>query len=215
MCNALVFHDCLHICEVKVDQGRLVDQICDTLYGFHENFIGLAQCFRHRGTAIYDLKQLIIRNDDQGIYILLELVNTAEGIGHPLLGLETERLCDNADRQASCFTGNSRYHRGCTGSRAAAHTAGNKYHICAFNELLDIINALLGCLLTYFRLCACAQSLGDFLTDLENCRCLAHGQRLLICIDPDQFNAGNRFINHAVYRVISCSAYTDDNDSGA
>ena len=54
--DSLVCHDCLHICKVKVDQSRQIDQVCDTLYCLLKNFISLTQCFRHGCSSVNDLK---------------------------------------------------------------------------------------------------------------------------------------------------------------
>ena len=40
MCDALVCHYSLNICEVKIDKTRNVDQICDSLYSLKKDLIG-------------------------------------------------------------------------------------------------------------------------------------------------------------------------------
>ena len=55
MSDTLVTHYCLDICKVKVDQTRLVDQVCDTLYTLLQYLICLLQSFWDTCTLIADL----------------------------------------------------------------------------------------------------------------------------------------------------------------
>lgn len=48
-----------------------IDQVCDTLNCLLQHLICLLQCLRHCRPAVYDLKQLVIRDDDQRVNILL------------------------------------------------------------------------------------------------------------------------------------------------
>ena len=102
--------------------------------------------------------------------------------------------------------------RSSSGSGSAAHTAGNEYHIGTLHHLFDILCALLGCLLAYFRLCSCAQSLGQLLTDLDGGRSLTELKCLLIGIDSDELYAADGLVNHSIYSIIACSADTDDDN---
>ena len=39
VCDSLICHDCLNVCEIKVDQCRQIDQVCDALYCLLQNLI--------------------------------------------------------------------------------------------------------------------------------------------------------------------------------
>ena len=67
--NALVDHNGLDIRKIKVDQRRYIDEICNALDTLLKNFVRLFQSVRHRCSSVNDLKKLIIRNDNQCVYI--------------------------------------------------------------------------------------------------------------------------------------------------
>ena len=68
--DTLVVHNSLNICEIQVDQCRHVDQVCDALYCLLQNFVCFLQCFRHCSTTVNDLKQFVVRDNDQSIYVV-------------------------------------------------------------------------------------------------------------------------------------------------
>ena len=209
MSDALVSHDGLDISEVKIDQCRQVDQIRDAGHCLLQNLICLLECFRHGRSAVHYLEQLVIGDNDQSINILLQLADAGKRIVHADPALETERLGDNADCKDAEFSGNSRDDRCRACAGAAAHTAGDKYHVCTLNGVLDLLRALFRSLLANFRLSPCTKTLGDLLTDLDDCGSLGHCQCLFICIDADELNACNRIFHHAVHSIIACAANAD------
>ena len=70
MSNTLVDHDSLNIRKVEVDQCRQINQVCNALYSLLQNLICFSESFRHGSPAVYDLKQTVIWDDDQCVYIL-------------------------------------------------------------------------------------------------------------------------------------------------
>ena len=200
--------------QLKIDKTRNIDQVGNTLYCLLKNLICFLQCIRHRGTAVYDLKKFIIRDNDQSIDSCFQFFDTIERIAHTGLCLETERLCDNADRQDAHIFCDTCNNRSCTCTGTAAHTCGNEYHICTLESLCQLFLAFLSCFLTDLRLCACTKSLGQLLTNLHSCGRLAELQCLLICIDTDKFYTGNIFIDHTVDSVVTGSADTYYYNSG-
>ena len=212
MSDTLVRHDGLDIREVEVDQCRQVDQVRDTGDCLLQNLIRLLESFRHGRSAVYHFKKFVIRNDDQCIHILLQFGDAGERVVHAHPALKAEWLGDNAYRKDTQFSGDSRDDRSCTGSGAAAHTAGDKYHISTLDRILDLLRALLCGLLANLRLCPSTKTLGDLLTDLDDCGCLGHRQCLFICIDADELNACNRIFHHAVHSIIACAANADYDD---
>ena len=71
MGDSLIFHNRLYVCKVKVDKTRYIDQVSDTLHTLLQHFVCFLQSIRHRSASIYDLKQLVVWNDDQCINIFL------------------------------------------------------------------------------------------------------------------------------------------------
>ena len=65
MGNPLVFHNCLHVRKVKVNQPRHINQVGDALDTLLEHLVRLAQRLRHRCAAIHDLKKAAEENRDE------------------------------------------------------------------------------------------------------------------------------------------------------
>ena len=74
--NTLVLHNGLYICKVQINDSGNIDQIRDSLYCLLQNFICLLQSFRHCGTSVHDLQQLIIGYHNQGIHVLFDTLDT-------------------------------------------------------------------------------------------------------------------------------------------
>ena len=132
MSDALVCHNSLNICKVKVDQCRQIDQIGDSLNRLLKNFVSLAECLRHGCPAVNDLEKLVIRNNDQCIHCLFQILDSCKSIVHTCLCFKTERFCYHTNSKDSHFLCCCCDYRCRTCSGAAAHTTGNKYHISAF-----------------------------------------------------------------------------------
>ena len=131
MSNALVAHNGLYVRKVEVNDCGDVDQIGNPLYCLLKDFVGLHQGFRHAGTLVHNFQNLVIRDNDQSIHAVTQLLNTGHRIVHTGLCFKAERLGYNTDGQDSFVLGELCDNRSRTGSGSAAHTAGNKYHICS------------------------------------------------------------------------------------
>ena len=97
MGNALILHDGLHVGKVKVDQSRDADQVGDALNGLLQHLVRHLEGVRHGGAAVDDLKQLIIRDDDQGVHVFAQAFDAVQRVLHAYLALKTERLGHDAD----------------------------------------------------------------------------------------------------------------------
>ena len=173
MRDPAVRHNRLNICEVKIDEGRLIDQVRNALHRLLKNFICFLQCFRHRRSSIDNVKKPVIRDHDQRIHALLQLLDASHRVLHPLVRLKPERLCDNADSQAPELLRDARHNRRAACPGTAAHTAGHKNHIRACQSLLDLFRTLGRSLFSDFRLRAGAETLRHLFPDLHDRRRLA------------------------------------------
>ncbi len=214
MGDALVLHNRLYIRKVQIDNRGDIDQIRDALYGLLQHFIRFLKGLGHGGSAVHDLQQLVVGNDDQGVHIVLDLVDTGQCIGHPGLCLKAEGLGHHTHGQHSHFLGQPGHHGSRAGTRTASHTTGDKYHVRPCQSGSDLFGTLLGSLLTHFRLGAGAQPLGQFLTDLQQLGSLAQLQGLLVRIYTDKFHSVNLFVNHSINSIIACTTHTYNDDSG-
>ena len=214
VCEPLPLHCRLNICKVKVNHTGHIDQIRDSLYRLLQDLIRLLQCVRHRSPSIHDLQQLIVRNDNHGVYIPTQILNTDQGILHPRMCFKTKRLCHNSDRKNPHVLRNPRNNRGCSRTGTATHTTGHKDHVRIFECRFDILCTLFCSFLSYFRFCARTKTLGQLLPYLQKSRSLAALQVHLIRIDSDKFDPGDVLIHHAVHCVISGATHPDNYDLG-
>ena len=214
MGNPFILHDSLHVRKVQIDDGRNINQIRDSLNRLLKHFIRFLKGIRHGGAPVHNLQQLVIGNYDQSIYIIFNLLDTVDCIDHTSLGLKAEGFGHNAYRQDSHILGKLGHNRGRPGSGSASHTAGNKYHICALKHSGNLLAAFLGSLLADLRLGAGPQSFGELLADLQKLWRPAELQSLLVRIDTDKLNACNTLVNHSIYSIITCAAYTNDYNLG-
>ena len=84
--NALVAHNGLHVCKVEVNDCGDVDQIGNSLYCLLKDFVGLHQGFRHAGTLVHNFQNLVIRDNDQSIHAVTQLLDTGHRIAHIGIG---------------------------------------------------------------------------------------------------------------------------------
>ena len=210
MRNALVSHDSLYIREVQIDDGRNIDQVCDTLYGLLKHFVRFLESFGKCSSAIHDLKKPVIGDYDQSIDVLLDVLDTNESSLHAALSLKAERLCHYADSEDAHFLRDPCNDGSSSGSCAAAHTAGNEYHIRTLESLSDLISTLFRCLLTNLRIRTGAKALRQLLTDLQQSGSPAKVQSLNISVDTDEFHTYNIYIHHSVNSVVACTANAND-----
>ena len=159
---------------------------------------------------VRDKFQAVVRDDDQGVYLIGKVRNAALGLPHPVRAFKLERLRHNADRQNALVVRQLRDDRSRARSRAAAHTGGDEDHVGVFQHLRDSVFGFLGRLLADFGLGACAHAAGQLFADLDLVLAGRLVQILLIGIDCDKLNALYAGRNHSVDNVIAGAADADD-----
>ena len=215
MRNSLLTHDCLHVRKVQIDDRRNVDQVCNSLNSLLKDLIRLPESIRERCSAIHDIQKAIIRNDDQRIYIRRNVLNAGHCLLHSGSCLEAERLCHNAYGEDSLLLCKLRNDRCRTGSGSAAHSAGNKNHVCTLQCSRDFFRALFCRLLADLRIGSCSKTSCQLCSDLEKLRCLAALQSLYIRVHTDEFYSADFLFHHPVYSIVAGSANTYDDNSAS
>ena len=212
MSNSFICHNCLNIREVKVDQRRHSNQVADTLDALMQHLVRNAERLDHARPLADDLQEPVIRDDNERIDALLEVRDARFRIAHPLLALKGERLGHNRDGQRALFAGNFRHDRRAARARAAAHARGDKHQVSTLECTRDFLAGFLCAAATDFRHRACAQTLGDFLTNLDFRLRAGHLQSLHVGIDGDELHAAQAGFDHAVDRVAAAAAASHDLD---
>ena len=212
MRHAAGFHDGLDVREVKVDQRRHSNQVADTLDALMQHLVRNAERLDHARPLADDLQEPVIRDDNERIDALLEVRDACFRVAHPLLALKGERLGHDRDGQCALFAGNFRHNRCAARARAAAHARGDKHQVSALECTRDFLAGFLCAAAADFRHCACAQTLGDFLTNLNFRLRAGHLQSLHVGIDGDELHAAQAGFDHAVDRVAAAAAASHDLD---
>ena len=169
MSDTLISHNCLYICKVKVDKTRLIDKVCNTLNTLLKYLICLLQRIRNTCSLITDLKELVVRDNNKCIHILLKSLYTFDRVSHTRLALKTKWLCDNSDCEDAKVTCHLCNDRGSACSCSTTHTTCYEYHVGVLDDVYDLFSILLYSAGTDLRLCTSTKTLGKFLTYLDLC----------------------------------------------
>ena len=142
--------------------------------------------------------------------MLLQPLDAGRGLIHAALALKGEGLGNDAngqDAQIVCHLG----HNGCcTGAGAAAHTGGDKDHLGALQGICDLVLAFLGSTLADLGISARAAALGELGAQLHLGGSMVLGQRLLVGVHCDEFDALQAVAHHAVDGVAAAAAHAYD-----
>jgi hypothetical protein len=97
---------------------------------------------------------------------------------------------------------------------ATPFPCGDEDHVGTFERFLDLATVLLGGLPPQLGIAAGAQSAGELASDVQLQVRIAHEQRLGVGVHGDELHTLQTGLDHAVHRVHSAAAHTDDLDHG-
>ena len=164
------------------------------------------------GLFVGDPEQVLVRDDEQRVDMLLQLDDAGLGIAHAALALEMERLGDDADREDAELLGGLGDHGRGAGAGAAAHAGGDEHHMRAVQVIADLVDHLFGRGAADFRLRAGAETFGDLHAHLHDALGLRHGQRLGVGIGDDEVDALQPGRDHVVDGIAAGAADTEHGD---
>ena len=156
--------------------------------------------------------QPVVRDDDEGVDLLLEALDALLGLHRAATTLEGERAGDDADGEGAEALGHLGDDRRAAGAGAAALAGGDEDHVGALEHLLDLLAVLLGGLATDLGVAAGAEAAGELAADVELHVGVAHQQRLRVGVDGDELDALQAGVDHAVDGVDAAAADADDLD---
>src|SRR5690606_5844768 len=128
------------ISEIKVDETRHDHEIGHTAHTGVQHFVGHFEGVGEGGFLVGDAEQVLVRNDQQRVDVLLQLFDAAIGQTHTVRAFEMERLGYDTNRQDARFTGGLGDHRCRTGPRATAHACGDENHVRTFEVAHDVVH---------------------------------------------------------------------------
>src|SRR4051794_30869946 len=210
--RAGVAHDHLHVGEVGVDEARRGDEVGDALHALQQHLVGHLEGIEDRRLLVGDGEQPVVRDDDLGVDLLLQLLDPLIGLHRPAPTLEGERSGDDADRQGADGLRDLGHDRSATGAGAAALARGDEDHVGALQHLFDLLAVALGRLATDVGIAARAQAPGELTADVELHVRVAHQQRLRVGVDGDELHALEAGVDHAVDGVHATTTDADHLD---
>src|ERR1041385_3978927 len=92
-------HDRTHVCEIDVDQAGSGDELGNPARCVVQDLVGPVERFLKRRVALDDGEELLVRDADEGIDLLLHLFDPRLGLRHPLLPFTCERPRHDTDHQ--------------------------------------------------------------------------------------------------------------------
>jgi hypothetical protein len=77
--------------EVEVDQARQHHQVGDRAHARVQHLVGHAEGFGEGGPLVGDPEQVLVRDDDQGVDVALQLADAGVGQAHAVAALRSGR----------------------------------------------------------------------------------------------------------------------------
>ncbi len=212
---AHLVHHGTDIGEVEVDDSGPDHEVGHALDALVEDVVGKGKGFGEGRLLVGETEQVLVRDDDQCIDMLLQGIDTGFSLPHAAGALELERLGDDADRQHPHFARCPRDDRRRAGAGAATHPGGNEAHVATGKALDDLFDRLLGGGGTHLRTGPGTEALGDPRAQLQLVRRPRLLKRLRVGVRDDELAAFESLLDHVVDRIASRSSDTDDGDPRA
>ena len=203
-------HHRTHVGKVEVDEARHDHQVGDAPYALLQHFIGKQKCFLESRIRVGDQEEVLVRNDDQRVNMLLEFGNPRVCRAHSPRTFEQEGLGDDPYRQNVHFTGRAGDNRGSACSGAAAHAGCDEAHMRTLQCAFDLLDRFFGGCTSDFGARTCTQTLCDIWTKLYPIFGGRGVERLSIGVCDYKVDAFNARANHVGDRIAPCATDTDD-----
>ena len=208
-------HDRANVGKVEVDKAGHDHQVGDRTHALLQHLVGQLEGFLKGRFGLGDQEQVLVWNDDQGIYVLLQLLDPRLGGAHPARALEQERLGYHADSQHALVTRGLCHHRRGAGAGAPAHAGGDEAHVHAIERALDLGHGFLCRRAPDFGPRSGAQALGDIGAELDAVFGDRVVERLRIGVGDHKVHAFDPGGDHVGDRVAAGTAHPDNRDAGA
>ena len=212
MSHSTAFHDSPHISKVNIYKSVFAYKIGNSLYALSENVIGHRERLEHRCVLFAGIDESVVRDDDQRVDKIAEILDALCGSVPALLSFECERFGDDGDCQSSAVHRRLCNDRSSTRSGTSSHACSDEYHVRILDMCNDLVYALLGSFLSDLRIGACASAARNLLAELDLSLSLAFRKSLSVCIYTDERYTLKSGIYHPVDSIASAAADTDDFD---
>ncbi len=198
---------------VEVDEARDHHEVGNAAHAHVEHVVGHLEGFLPARALVGHLEEVLVRNHDQRIDELLQLVDPVFSGAQAAAALEGEGLGHHADREDAALARHPRDDRCCTRAGAAAHARGDEHHVRAVEMPGEVFRRFLGRGLADFRPSARAVALGDMRPELDAAFGAREHQLLRVGIGDDEFHARQIKGDHVVDRIGAAAADADHRDT--
>ncbi len=212
--GAGILHDGADISEVDVHDTRPGDEVGNPLHALSQDIVDDAKGGDERRLPVDDREKLVVRDGDERIDAVLQIIQRFIGDGTALGAFEGERSRDDTDGEGAELFGGLRDDGGRAGTGPAAEATGDEHHVGAFQDFLDLIAVLFRGLTADLGIHPGAESLGQILADVNFLLSARVMQRLRIGVDSDEFDTLDLGIDHPRNRIATRTADADDFDFG-
>ena len=204
-------HHIADILEVHIDVTGPADDFGNTAHRRRQHLVRMREGLVHQEIAII-LVELLIVDDQQAVYIRLELVDTVDGLGNRLIAFILERNGNHSHRQDTPLLGHLGDDRRSTRTGAAAHAGGDEDHLRLRGQqfLRDEILGLDRSIAALGRIGTGSQAFAQL--DLD--RNVALLQGLLIGIANDEVATLDLLVVHVSDCIAAAATDADDFDRG-
>ena len=157
-------------------------------------------------------KQAVVRDDDERVDLLLQLLDAGLGLHRAAAALEAERPRDDADRERAEACAISATSGAPPVPVPPPSPAVMNTMSAPLSTSFDLVAVLLGGLAADLGVGARAEAARELAPDVELHVGVAHQQRLRVGVDRDELHALQAGVDHAVDGVAAAAADADDLD---
>ena len=204
----------VHVGEIDVNVGIHRNEVGDALHAGEECGIGRLEGFDDTDGTVGKLKQAIVRDDDQRVDFLAQVVDAVFGGSGTLRTFEAERTSDNRDGESTLLMSRTSDDRAGAGTGATTLTAGDEHHVGTLQGFLDIRLMILCGLSTLLRVRASAESAAGLIGQGDFHVGVGAQKILRIGIYRHKFNILQSLGNHAIDGITAGTADANNLDVG-
>jgi hypothetical protein len=210
--HAAFTHDRLDVGEVDVDQTAGGNEVRNALHRLLQYIVGRFEGVEDAGVFPRKTEQAVVGDDDQRVDDFLELFDAVFGFLLTLPALPGKGFGHHSHRQGSHFPGDFRDNRRSSGTRAAAETGGDEYHVRPVQDFRQPGAVFLGRLTAHLRIRSGAQPLGQFAAELYLERGETVAQSLCIGVGTNEIHPFHMALDHGVDGIAATTANADNLD---
>src|SRR5881296_1503293 len=204
-------HDRLDVVEVQVDEAGFRDDLRDPFDRAHQHIVRNLEGRIQRKTRD-EFKEFVIRDHDDGVGEVPELLEAVLGVLGPDRSLGPERKRADRDRQGARLLRQLREDRGATRAGAASETARDEDHVRPLDDGSEFVRRLAGRLLADLGERAGPEAARDPASEEELVRRPDDEEMLGVRVRGEELRPDDSGLDEPVDRVAAAASDADDLD---